>query len=406
MENLQELLTKAIIIATKAHSHQFDKGGHAYILHPLSVMNKCESVEEKIVAILHDVVEDTEMTFDDLKKLGFPQYIINGIDGVTRRTNETYFDFIRRAKQNPISKVVKLHDLEDNMNISRISNPTEKDFNRLKRYEKAKNILLDKECTGLVDKILYLNEIYSYKYEELDKLKNQIKEECNKLSIDDFKKYEYKELKEILMKIDMFIDIDFFLHTEIKDLIKEKKEELYPQLKNACYYPELNKIDFLSNKEIVNLDRLLKKNSENYKPLLKLSSNIFIDRTCEEKENLIENIKDFLLKESIVEKEYVLGCNCEEDGYNCLDCLKVFLPESKLNKHRKAWALSKKLLEGNNSIEEEKEFILLSEDGFGWIDIPCLNGLIEIEFEEEMNKYIKNINLLIIKKPNLEIDKL
>lgn len=148
MKYLQSLLEKAIIIATEAHKGQVDKGGHTYILHPIRVMVKCERTQEKIVAILHDVIEDTEITFDDLRKEGFPERIIEGIDGVTRREGETYFQFIERAKLNDISRAVKLHDLEDNMDISRIPNPTEKDYGRLKRYKKAKEILMNSIIKG------------------------------------------------------------------------------------------------------------------------------------------------------------------------------------------------------------------------------------------------------------------
>lgn len=143
MKDLQSLLEKAIIIATNAHRGQVDKGGYAYILHPLRVMMKCEKIEEKIVAILHDVIEDTEITLEDLRKEGFPSNILDGIDGVTRKDDETYFQFIERAKLNKLSRIVKLHDLEDNMDISRIPEPTAKDFSRLKRYKKARKLLID-----------------------------------------------------------------------------------------------------------------------------------------------------------------------------------------------------------------------------------------------------------------------
>ena len=130
-------LERAIAIATKAHEGQFDKGGNSYIEHPLHVMSKMNTVEEKIVAVLHDVVEDTNVTLEDLKKEGFSSEIIEGIDSVTRRKDETYKEFILRAKENTIGREVKIQDLLQNKDLSRIHNPTEADFSRIKRYDDA-----------------------------------------------------------------------------------------------------------------------------------------------------------------------------------------------------------------------------------------------------------------------------
>lgn len=137
-----ELLSKAIVIATKAHDGQIDKGGKPYILHPLSVMMKCGNYKEKIVAVLHDVIEDTDITYDDLRQEGFDEEIIEAIDSVTRRNGESYMEFIRRCKQNSIGKYVKVADLKDNMDISRIPNPTKKDYDRVEKYKKAMSELL------------------------------------------------------------------------------------------------------------------------------------------------------------------------------------------------------------------------------------------------------------------------
>lgn len=136
------LLSKAILIAPKAHEGAVDKGGHPYILHTLRVMTKMSDDISRIVAVLHDIVEDTNITFEYLRKEDFSEEILNAINSVTRRENETYMEFIRRCKQNPIGKKVKLADIEDNSDITRISNPTKKDYDRLKKYEKAKRELL------------------------------------------------------------------------------------------------------------------------------------------------------------------------------------------------------------------------------------------------------------------------
>jgi len=135
-------LSKAIIIATKAHDGQIDKAGKPYILHPLRVMMNVESMDAKIVAVLHDIIEDTNLTIYDLVVEGFSNEIIDAIECLTKRENEDYIDFIRRCKTNNIAKLVKLADIEDNRNLSRIENPTEEDYERNRKYKEAINELL------------------------------------------------------------------------------------------------------------------------------------------------------------------------------------------------------------------------------------------------------------------------
>ncbi len=133
-------LEEAIALAVKVHQGQVDKYGRPYILHPLRVMFRLESEVEQIVGILHDVVEDSEVTFDDLRRMGYSEEIIEALDGVTKRDDEeqAYEKFVARSQQNPIARRVKLADLEDNMDIRRLtSDLTEKDFERLKRYRRA-----------------------------------------------------------------------------------------------------------------------------------------------------------------------------------------------------------------------------------------------------------------------------
>lgn len=136
------MLSKAINIATDAHNGQVDKAGEPYILHPLRVMLSMSDNESRIVAVLHDTVEDTWVTLDLLQHEGFNQDIIDAIDCLTRRKDENYMDFIKRCKGNPIARMVKLADLNDNSNIKRISNPTEKDYARVKKYKEAINTLM------------------------------------------------------------------------------------------------------------------------------------------------------------------------------------------------------------------------------------------------------------------------
>lgn len=131
-------LENAIALAVAAHRGQLDKNGSPYILHPLRVMFRLESDLERIVGILHDVVEDTPYTFEDLRAMGYSEEVITALDGVTRREQESYEEFVNRSQSHPVSRRVKLADLEDNMDVRRLRRePTEKDFERLKRYRRA-----------------------------------------------------------------------------------------------------------------------------------------------------------------------------------------------------------------------------------------------------------------------------
>ena len=142
------MLDKAIAIAVPAHAGQVDKVGQPYILHPLRVMFRCEREIERIVAILHDVVEDTAVTRDDLRKAGFSEEVLAALEGVTNREGEDYESFIERAALNPIARQVKLADLEDNMDVRRLQSVTDNDANRLAKYVKAWNRL--REMPALV----------------------------------------------------------------------------------------------------------------------------------------------------------------------------------------------------------------------------------------------------------------
>ena len=135
---MEKLLLRAIEIATEAHHGQVDKAGAPYIGHAMRVMNAGSSIEEKIVGVLHDVVEDTDWTFEMLAEEGFPQHLLDALFCVTKiNANEPYDKFIARVKKNPISTAVKLNDLTDNMDIRRLPYLSDKDVKRLKRYLKA-----------------------------------------------------------------------------------------------------------------------------------------------------------------------------------------------------------------------------------------------------------------------------
>ena len=131
-------LQRAIEIATEAHKGQFDKAGNDYIGHPLRVMEMGKTEEEKIVGVLHDVVEDTSWTFEALAAEGFSKEVIDALRCVTKTSeNENYDAFIDRVKKNPLATAVKINDLTDNMDIRRLPYLSDKDVKRLKKYLKA-----------------------------------------------------------------------------------------------------------------------------------------------------------------------------------------------------------------------------------------------------------------------------
>lgn len=131
-------LERAIEIATEAHRGQFDKAGNDYIGHPLRVMAAGRTTEEKIVGVLHDVVEDSDWTFERLAAEGFSGEVVEALRCVTKLPgNEPYDKFIARVKTNKLAVAVKLNDLSDNMDIRRLPYLSDKDFKRLKKYLKA-----------------------------------------------------------------------------------------------------------------------------------------------------------------------------------------------------------------------------------------------------------------------------
>jgi (p)ppGpp synthase/HD superfamily hydrolase len=137
-------LKRAIEIATKAHDGATDKYGASYINHLTRVMNMGETVNEKIVGVLHDVIEDTNWTFKDLEKKGFSKEVIDALKCVTKTSDdEDYAEFINRVKINPLAIKVKLNDLRDNMDIRRMPEVLESDLKRLNKYLRAYNELIN-----------------------------------------------------------------------------------------------------------------------------------------------------------------------------------------------------------------------------------------------------------------------
>jgi (p)ppGpp synthase/HD superfamily hydrolase len=134
---MQQLFEKAIAIALKAHQGQKDKAGAPYLLHVLRVMMSMEKMDEKIVALLHDVVEDSETTIEDFTKAGFPLKILKAVELLTKTDNQPYEDYIQRMKKNPIAKAVKMADLKDNLNTNRLKKLSDSDKLRIKKYKQA-----------------------------------------------------------------------------------------------------------------------------------------------------------------------------------------------------------------------------------------------------------------------------
>jgi hypothetical protein len=133
-----ELLEKAKCIARKMHNGQIDKVGEPYIEHLERVADELQSEDEKIVAWLHDIVEDTEFSLSDLKHGGFPDYIVKAINSISKRKNERNEDYLARVKANLLAKAVKLKDLEDNLNPERSKKLNSSDKARLtKKYRFA-----------------------------------------------------------------------------------------------------------------------------------------------------------------------------------------------------------------------------------------------------------------------------
>lgn len=134
---MDNALETAIALACELHRGQVDKAGRPYILHPLRLMLSFESTTEQIVAVLHDVVEDTAVTLDRLRDLGFDPDVVAAINALTRRDGETYEEFIDRVSVDPLATRIKLRDLRDNMDVYRLPHLGEIDLQRIAKYHRA-----------------------------------------------------------------------------------------------------------------------------------------------------------------------------------------------------------------------------------------------------------------------------
>lgn len=136
-------LEKAIALAANRHSGQVDKANQSYILHPLRLMLQMKTPTQQIVAVLHDILEDTDTTVIELITLGFSQEVVEAIQALTKREDENRIEAAYKAVKNPIARAVKLADVADNMDLSRIAQPTTADFLRVEEYKQVRQILIN-----------------------------------------------------------------------------------------------------------------------------------------------------------------------------------------------------------------------------------------------------------------------
>lgn len=141
---MASLLPTAIALATNAHGNQMNKDGTLYIFHPLRLMMKAKTENEQIVAILHDAVEDTELTLGAIKQAGlaasedgFDFEVIDAIHRLTKRDGQSYEEYLEGVAESPLATAVKLLDLYDNINLTRLATITEKDLERAGKYHRS-----------------------------------------------------------------------------------------------------------------------------------------------------------------------------------------------------------------------------------------------------------------------------
>lgn len=143
MLSYNEQFQIALELAVEKHKNQTDKAGNPYILHPLHVMENVNSKEGKIVAILHDIIEDTDVTEDYLLKIGLSKRIVDAVVALTRSEDIDYQEYIKNLSSNPLAKEVKLADLEHNMDLKRLPTLEEKDLERNRKYQIVYHYLIN-----------------------------------------------------------------------------------------------------------------------------------------------------------------------------------------------------------------------------------------------------------------------
>lgn len=137
-----EITRKAMQIACKAHDGQTDKSGFPYIHHPLHIAESMKDEKTVAAALLHDVLEDTDVTIDELRKNGIPDDVIEALQALTHSDTEEYLEYIERVRKNPIARRVKIADLQHNMDVSRLCAVTDKDIERIQKYKRALDMIV------------------------------------------------------------------------------------------------------------------------------------------------------------------------------------------------------------------------------------------------------------------------
>lgn len=229
-----------------------------------------------------------------------------------------------------------------------------------------------------IEEIMKANELYIQEEKKLTSLYEKVKEMNLNLDLEEVKKLNYMEAKKIHSNlVGIFIDSDF--DKEFRKILKDKKEKEYPQFNNVHYYPIINGMDFLSKKDKIKIDKLIKEG--------------FISkRKREEIKYLNKKIIDFLVKHSIIEKVYIFHCNCYSD-----ECFDEIVTQEQFEKLKRYW--DKK----NNG--EEITIKEVEEANYGCIYIPCFyDGGYEIDTIDSFNKHLKSVEYRVIAKPDMTLD--
>lgn len=136
-----EQTKRALRLCFKAHMNQLDKGGMPYVFHPFHLAEQMQTEDEVTAALLHDVIEDTGYTLEDLRSMGFAQTVLEALALLTHDDSVPYLDYVRRIRTHPVARAVKLADLRHNSDLSRLEIVTEAAQQRLRKYAQAIEIL-------------------------------------------------------------------------------------------------------------------------------------------------------------------------------------------------------------------------------------------------------------------------
>lgn len=132
---------KAMRTAYKAHEGQVDIAGMPYIFHPIHLAEQMDTEDSICLALLHDIVEDTDLTIKELRKRGFKEEVLIALELITKKPDEEYFSYIKKVKESPLATQVKIADLKHNMDVSRLKKPSKYSEKRIKKYKKALSLL-------------------------------------------------------------------------------------------------------------------------------------------------------------------------------------------------------------------------------------------------------------------------